>query len=78
MSEYAWMCLYKQDSEYAWGPKYAKILNMAGFSTICQRYRAFWICHNMPWQSYEYISGSRHARILNMTGFWICKSYTGS
>ena len=29
------MCLYKQDSEYAWGPKYAKILNMAGFSTIC-------------------------------------------
>ena len=31
MSEYAWMCLYKQDSEYASGPKHAKILNMARF-----------------------------------------------
>ena len=28
MPEYVWTCLYKQDSEYAWGPKYAKILNM--------------------------------------------------
>ena len=32
------MCLNQQDSEYAWGPKHAKILNngkvlnMAGFS----------------------------------------------
>ena len=26
--EYAWMCLDKQDSEYASGPKYGKILNM--------------------------------------------------
>ena len=26
------MCLYKQDSEYASGSKYAKILNMAKFS----------------------------------------------
>ena len=34
------MCLYKQDSEYASGPKYAKILNMAGFS-VCDRYTAF-------------------------------------
>ena len=34
------MCLNKQDSEYALGPKYAKILNMAGFS-ICERYTAF-------------------------------------
>ena len=30
--EYAWMCLNKQDSEYADGPKYAKILNMPKFS----------------------------------------------
>ena len=29
------MCLYKQDSEYALGLKYAKILNMASFS-ICE------------------------------------------
>ena len=25
------MCLNEQDSEYALGPKYSKILNMAGF-----------------------------------------------
>ena len=31
MAEYAWMYLDKQDSEYASGPKYAKILNMAKF-----------------------------------------------
>ena len=59
--EYAWMCLDKQDSEYASGPKYGKILNMA----------KFWICHrvlnigafhgllNMPeyvlTESFEYI-----------------------
>ena len=43
MAEYAWMYLDKQDSEYASGPKYAKILNMARFS-ICERYTAFWIC----------------------------------
>ena len=29
--EYAWMCLYKQGSEYALSPKYAEILNMAKF-----------------------------------------------
>ena len=31
MSEYAWMCLNQQDSEYALGPKYVKILNITGF-----------------------------------------------
>ena len=40
MPEYAWMCLFKQDFEYASGPKYAKILNMAKF-WICERYTAF-------------------------------------
>ena len=37
------MCLNKQDSEYALVPtyaKYAKMLNMAGFS-ISERYAAF-------------------------------------
>ena len=29
MPEYASICLYKQDSEDASGPKYAKILTMA-------------------------------------------------
>ena len=40
MSEYAWMCLNKQDSEYASDPKYAniqhfeydRVLNIVGFS----------------------------------------------
>ena len=31
MSEYDWMWLNQQDSEYALGPKYAKILNMTEF-----------------------------------------------
>ena len=34
------MYLNKQDSEYASGPKHAKILNMAGLS-ICERKTAF-------------------------------------
>ena len=38
--EYAWMWLNKQDSEYALGPKYAKILNMAEYS-ICEHYTEF-------------------------------------
>ena len=29
MSEYIWMCLYKQDSEYALDPQHSKILNRA-------------------------------------------------
>ena len=40
MLEYVRMCLNKQDSGYASDPKYAEILNMAGFS-ICARYKAF-------------------------------------
>ena len=41
--------------------EYDKVLNMAEFS-ICERYTAFWICQNMPWQCYVYISGSEDAR----------------
>ena len=43
MPEYTKICLNKQDCEYALGPKYskyAKILNMTGFS-ICECYTAF-------------------------------------
>ena len=72
-NKYAWICLnlsrYEQDSEYTSGPKYAKILNVTGFS-ICERCTAFWICQNMPWQSSKYILGYEYARILNMAGFW--------
>ena len=70
MAEYAWKCLYKQDSEFASGPKYAQILNMV----------KFWI-----WQGFQYVrvtQRSKYARIcldrvlnissvLIMTGFWI-------
>ena len=62
MPEYAWMCLYKQDSEYALGPKYAKILNMTGFS-ICE---AFHSVLNMP--EYALIC-SKYARVLKMQEF---------
>ena len=60
MPEYIWICLNKQDPEYASSPNpkslnMTKVLNMAGFS-ICERCTAFWICQNMPWQSSGYIS----------------------
>ena len=31
MPKYAWMCVYKQGSEYASSPNYAKILNNVKF-----------------------------------------------
>ena len=81
MSEYAWMCLNKQDSEYASGPKYAKILNIAKFliwqgsqyASVTQDSEYVRIFLNIS----EYISCSKYAKILNIAAFWICKSYTG-
>ena len=68
MPEPAWMCLYKQDSEYALGPKCVKILNMAKFwirrGSQCERYAAYFICQKMPWQSSE-------SWVLNIPLFWI-------
>ena len=61
MPEYAGICLNEQHSEYAWGPKYAKVLNVAGFS-MCERYTASWRCQFMPWHSSEYISGSKYSK----------------
>ena len=56
MTEYAWMYLLKQDSEYAFGPKYGKVLNVP----------EFWI-----WQGSEYARVtqiSKHATIwLNIS-----------
>ena len=54
MPEYGWMCLDKQDSEYALGPKYAKILNMASleiwqgsqYASVRQRSEYPRICHD--------------------------------
>ena len=69
--EYAWIHRNKQDSEYACGPKYAKILNMGKFLnmawfSICKRYTTFWKCQNMSWQSSKSTTGSKYVRILNM------------
>ena len=47
MPKYAWVILNKQDSEYAYGTKYAKILNLAGF-LICERFTVFRVCQNIP------------------------------
>ena len=70
MPEYAWMCLDKQDSEYASGPKYAKIVNMAKlwiwqgsqYGSVTQRFEYASVCLdkvlNISW-------------VLNMPGFWI-------
>ena len=78
MPEYAWMCLYKQDSDYASDPKYAKILNIAKFwMWQVFQYTNVHSVLNIPWQSSECILGSKYARNVNMAGFWICKSYTG-
>ena len=56
--EYAWMCLYKQDSEYALGPNYAEILNMAKFRI---------------WQGSQYATQSYHSEYTKcaLTEFWI-------
>ena len=44
--------------------EYGKVLNKAGFSK-CERYTAYWICQNMPWQSpgFGIWKSSRYARI---------------
>ena len=55
--------------------EYGKVLNKAGFSR-CESYTAYWICHNIPWQSSEYILSSKYVKILNMERFWICKNYS--
>ena len=62
----------KQDSEFAYGPKYAKILNMAKFwiwqgsqyVSISLHSECATIC--LAWRSSEYITGSEYASILNM------------
>ena len=70
LPEYASMSLNKQDSEYAEGPKYAKILNTEKFRI---------------WQSSQYASITQHSEyariclgqviniswVLNIPGFWI-------
>ena len=62
-------CLYKQDSKYVLGAKYAKILNMAKFwiwqdsqyASVTQRSECARICLDIPNISW----------VLNTPGFWI-------
>ena len=65
-----WICLNMPS-----GPIYAKILNIAKFSSCrvlnMQALHSVLNSHYMPWQRFEYISGSKYARILNMAGFWL-------
>ena len=61
--EYAWIYLYKKDSEYALGPKYAKFLHMAWFS-ICQH-----SILDMP--EYALTERSEYIMDSNKLGFWI-------
>ena len=77
MPEYDWMCLNKQGFEYAYDPKYAKILNMAKFwiwqgsqnTSVSQ-------CQNVP--EYSLLDRVLNiSRVLNMPVFWIWNSYTG-
>ena len=58
MPEYAWIYLSKKGSEYASGPKYAEILNMA----------KFWI-----WQGSQYTSVVRVLKTPEHTllEYWI-------
>ena len=92
MPEYAWMCLNKQDSEYNYGSKYPKILNMAKFwiwqgsqyasVTQCSEYAR--IC--LAWQSSKYISDFEYTSVLNLKQVhrvlnlpehgWLCLNWT--
>ena len=72
MSEYAWMCLNKQDFEYAWGPKYAKILNMLKFS-IWQRFHCASVTQHSEYVRICLGSVLNISWVLNMPGFWIWK-----
>ena len=71
MPKYAWMCQNRQSFEYAYDPKYAKVLNMTGFS-IYELYTAFWFCQNVLLDRVLNVS-----RVQNMPVFWIWNSYTG-
>ena len=70
MPQYAWMPLNKQDSEYAWCPKYAKVLYIGKFWMLQASEYA------MVTQLFEYARRC-HCRVpsmswdLHIQGFWI-------
>ena len=62
MHEYAWICLCKQDLEYASGPEHAKMLNIV----------KFWI-----WQGSQYVNVTQRSEYSQdipkyaLTEFWM-------
>ena len=77
--ECAWMCLYKQDSEYFSGSKYAKILNMIEFWILqgsqyasvkqrseCARLYMFWQSYIRIYIGFLICQDSEYGRVLNM------------
>ena len=78
------MCIYKHDSEYASGPKYVKILNMAKFwilegsqyASVTQRSEYGEILNMGGCQYASVTQRSEYGEVLNMGGFSICERYT--
>ena len=68
--EYAWMYLYKQDSEYASNPKYAKILNMTKF-WIWQVSQIASVTQSSGYVSIFLDRVLNISWVLNILGFWI-------
>ena len=72
MPKYAWMCQNRQNFEYAYDPKYAKVLNMTSlwiwqgsqYVSFTQLFDYARIC--LAWHSSKCILGSKYASILNM------------
>ena len=71
-------CLYKQDPEYASGPKYANILNMAKFwiwqgsqyASIAQRPE---YAKMRKYDKVLYMRRDANGRVLNIPGFRVCQ-----
>ena len=65
------MCLYKQDFEYAWGPKYAKsseygrVLNMLALHSVLNmpEYALTELCMYL---TFKICRDSEYGRVLNM------------
>ena len=85
MVDYAWICLNKQDSEYASGPKYAKILNIAKlwiwhgsqYTSCRQRSEYIRICLDRVLNISRVLNMQELHRILIVPQYgWICLNRT--
>ena len=68
------MCLYKQDSEYALGLRYAKVLNMEKFwIRQCSQYASVTQSSGYAGMCLDRVLNISWA--LNMLGFWIWRGF---